>query len=307
MEIAPLSPADVDAVVARIARRLRDDARRNDLVAPALDRAVAADALRAAAPELWVARRRGRVVGHLYGAVLGEGVDRAAWVGPDGSSFDDVDTLASLYAVAGRAWLDAGASRHVVWALDDAVRRAPWLELGFARTGVRASYRLAERRVRPLPAGYRWRPGGVDQLDVAVALAREIDHAQALGPSFVLDADEASLRNTLIETLDDPETIHHLVEYNGQIVAQAITFPLEPRRGSFDASWHLSTVAVASDHRGRGVATALVDHALFDAHARGGRVMETSWRATNRGAQRFWLGYGFRPTYLRLQRRVGVD
>ncbi len=307
MEVTPLGLEDVDAVVARIARRLRDDARRNDLVSPVLDRAVTADALRAAAPSLWVARRHDVVVGHLYGAVLGDGTDRAAWVGPDGSSFDDVDTLASLYAVAGRAWLDAGASRHVVWALDDAVRTAPWFELGFARASVRASFRLANRRARSLPAGYHWRRGGVSELDAAVTLAREIDHAQALGPSFVVDADEESLRSTLIETLDDPETIHHLVAYDERIVAQAITFPLETRRGSYDASWHLSTVSVASDHRGRGVATALVDLALADARTRGARVMETSWRTTNRDAQRFWLGYGFRPTYARLQRRVGVD
>ncbi len=307
MEVAPLTLEDVDAVVTRIARRLRDDARRNNLVAPALDRAVTADALRAAAPSLWVARRRGVVVGHLYGAVLDDHAGRAAWIGPDGSSFDDVDTLASLYAVAGRAWLDAGATRHIAWALDDVTRTTPWFELGFARVSVRASRRLSDQRVRPLPVGYRWRRGGGDDLDAAVALAREIDHAQALGPSFLRDADEESLRATLIETFDDPDTIHHLVEYGERVVAQAITFPLDARRGSYDDSWHLSTVAVAREHRGRGVATALVDLALADARGRGGRVMETSWRATNRDAQRFWLGYGFRPTYVRLLRRVGVD
>ncbi len=307
MDVAPLSPEDVDAVVTRIARRLRDDARRNHLVAPALDRATTTDALRAAASSVWVARRGGVVVGHLYGAVLGDGADRAAWVGPDGSSCDDSETLASLYAVAGREWINAGATRHVAWALDGAAHHAPWLELGFARSSVRASRRLTGQRARPLPVGYRWRHGGIDHLDAAVMLGREIDRVQALGPSFLLDAGEESLRTNLADTLDDPETIHHLVEYGGDVVAQAIIFPLDPRRGSFDDSWHLSTVAVAREHQHRGIATALVDHALADARARGGQIMETSWRVTNRDAQRFWLHYGFRPTYVRLQRRVGSD
>ncbi len=307
MEISPLSLEDVDAVVARIARRLHDDAQRNDLVAPAIDHVVTADALRAAASSLWVARRRGAVVGHLYGAVLGEGASRAAWVGPDGSSFDDVEILASLYAVAGRAWLDAGATHHVAWTLDDIAGTAPWFELGFARSSVRASHRLDDQPLRPLPTGYRWRRGNLDDLNAAIELARAIDRAQALGPSFLLDADEESLRANVTETLDDPQTIHHLITHGRRIVAQAITFPLDPRRGSYDESWHLSTVAVADDHRRRGLAIALVDRVLTDARAHGGRIMETSWRVTNRDAQRFWLRYGFRPTYVRLQRRVGTD
>jgi ribosomal protein S18 acetylase RimI-like enzyme len=88
-------------------------------------------------------------------------------------------------------------------------------------------------------------------------------------------------------------------------VAQCITFPLPTRRGSFDATLHVSAVAVRETHRGRGVGTALVDLALDRARQKGFEYAETNWRVTNRPAARFWTDYGFEPTYVRLHRTVG--
>ncbi len=288
-----------------IAQRLRDDAQRNPFVNGEVDRSLLVGALSSATGATWVAERDGVVVGHLQAALLESDVyGHGAWVGPDGVSHDDTDTLADLYAEAGRAWIDAGAREHYVWVLDHPGRTEPWMDLGFARMHQRGGRALDGQPVRPLPTGYTTRLGTIDDLDVAVELGAVIDRAQAAGPSFSIDlgGDE---RSELDETLSDPEVRYFLAELNGQPVGQCITFALPARRGSFDHTVHLSAVAVREDHQSRGVATALVDAALDKARRFGFRYVETNWRVTNREAARFWTHYGFAPTYVRLHRTIG--
>ena len=62
----------------------------------------------------------------------------------------------------------------------------------------------------------------------------------------------------MLDTLDDPDVHHYVVEYDGDRVAQCITFPLDPRRGSFDDTLHVSALAVRPEHEHRGIAQALV-------------------------------------------------
>ncbi|MDE3064301.1 MAG: GNAT family N-acetyltransferase [Acidobacteriota bacterium] len=301
----PMALEDVGAVVELIAARLGEDARRNQFVNGALDAAPLRDALTSSLGQSVVAEAGRRIVGHLSAVILDrETYGNGAWVGPDAASFDDADTLAALYARAGQDWIDAGALEHYVWVLDDAERTAPWLELGFARMHERGVRSLADLVVHEWPRGYSSRLGGPGDLDWAVDLGAEIDRAQAAGPSFSLDVggDE---RAELAETLEDPEVRYFLAEFAGRPVGQCITFPLPARRGSFDDTLHLSAVAVREDHRGRGVATALVDGALERARRRGFRYVETNWRVTNRDAARYWTGYGFHPTYVRLHRTIG--
>lgn len=304
--VRTLTRDDVDAVVQRIARHLDDDAERCAWVNPGLDVELLRRALTDSRAATWVALDGDRVTGHLYGAVLeGGSYPRGVWVGPDGASWDDVDTLADLYAVAGQEWIDQDALDHYVWVLDDEESTRPWYELGFARMHVRGVLALEPRSVRALATGYSRRAGTLDDLDLAVRLTQEIDRAQAGGPSFLVEVHAGSLRHELAETLSDPEVAYHLVEHDGVGVAQCITFPLEPRRGSYDATLHLSAVAVLDEHQGRGVASALVDAALSEALDEGYEFVETNWRVTNRRAQRYWTHYGFHPTYVRLHRRIG--
>lgn len=299
---------DVDAVVQRVAERLGYEARCNVFVDPDISTTDLARALREAPSTTWIARDERRIVGHLHGAVLeSAGFAPGAWVGPDGVSFDDAEILSALYASAGQAWIDAGAREHYAWVLDDAASTAPWHDLGFARVHLRGALALGPVRVRSLPDGYQHRCGTIDDLDLVVVLAQEIDHANALGPSFVVNEGAGSTREDLAEILSEPDTTLHLVEYDGQPIAQCITFPLPAQRGSFRATIHLSAVVVRRAHQGHGIARAMVDTALHDARARGFAYGDTSWRATNRGAHRFWTRYGFLPTYVRLHRTIGPN
>jgi ribosomal protein S18 acetylase RimI-like enzyme len=305
MIVRPLEPRDLDEVVPRVQRRLANDASRNPLLSPTFSAEHFSDALRHASNQTWVAEEQGEVVGHLYGALLeSPEYGHGAWIGPDGVSFDSDDVLTSLYAEAGSSWIGHGALEHYAWVFDQVEDTAPWYELGFARMHLRGVLALGERRNHQLPPGYRLRRGGTDDLALAIELDQVLDDAQRKGPSFSLFLEHASRPDELLEALEDDEVHHYVVEYAGQGVAQCLTFPLESRRGSFDKTLHVSAVAVKPEHEHRGVAQALIDHALNDALDAGFTHVETNWRVTNRRAANFWLRYGFRATYVRLHRTI---
>jgi ribosomal protein S18 acetylase RimI-like enzyme len=307
VHVRKLLPGDIDQVVQRIGARLGDDAALQPLVNPEISLDELAGALHAATASTWIALDGDRLVGHLYGALLENDVyGPGVWIGPDGVSFDTDDVLAGLYAVAAQEWIDAGAREHYAWVLDHCSSTDAWYELGFARMHLRGVLELNRPRSRALPDGYRLSKGSVQDLDTCVKLATELDEAQARGPSFALDLPTASQRDELAETLEDPDVTLFIVEQGSQAVAQCITFALAPRRGSFDSTLHLSAVVVSEQHRGRGVATSMIDSALEEARAAGLEFAETNWRVTNHQASRFWTRYGFASTYVRLHRTIGA-
>lgn len=304
--VRKLRPEDVDQVVARIIDRLNADHEYCTLVNPVLSPEILAGALRAATNSTWVNVDGDRIVGHLYGALLsndayGDGV----WIGPDGASFDTVDDLADLYSVAAQEWIDRNALEHYVWVLDQPSITTAWYELGFSRMHMRGVLALQESRSAHLREPYRIRRGSLEDFDLSASLLAELDRAQMRGPSFSLQVGTAP-DDDLDETLSDPEVHLYVADYSGVGVGQCITYPLPPRRGSFDATLHLSAVVVLADHRHRGVATALVNTALNDALHAGFDFVETNWRVTNRVAARYWQNYGFQPTYVRLHRTIGT-
>ena len=307
MIVRRLESHDIDHVVNRVKTRLSLDSQRHDLVNPNFSDQHFADALEHAMSQTWVAEEAGAIVGHLYGALLeSPEYGKGAWIGPDGVSFDSPDVLDALYAEAGLAWIENEAIEHYAWIFDDSVDTSPWYELGFARMHARGVLALGGPREEAWPLGYSLRRGGAADLEVALELDHILDDAQQRGPSFALFVEHASRPEEMLDTLDDPDVRLYVVEYNGDTVAQCITFPLDPRRGSFDDTLHISALAVRPEHEHRGVAQALVRRALNDAGAAGFRYAETNWRVTNHRAAQFWLRYGFRVTYVRLHRTIGA-
>lgn len=302
-----LQPGDIDHVVESVAVSFASDAARNALVNSVISREGLAESFAATHDATWVAESDGRLTGHLHGTLL-ESSDhgRGIWVGPDGVSFDDLDTLAALYREAGARWIGEGALEHYVWTLDHPDSTGPWYEMGFARMHLRGVLALDTPRHTLFTEGYSIRRGAPDDLDLAVELDAELDFAQHLGPSFSIGHDHSSKREDLLEALEDPEVHHYVVERGGVGVAQCLTFPLPSIRGSFEDTLHLSAVTVREGHRGRGVATAMVDVALNDALGAGFGHVETNWRVTNRQAANHWRHYGFTPTYVRLHRTIGT-
>lgn len=307
MIVRHLEYGDIDQVVERVRARLAHDSYRNDLVNPRFNAGHFALALENAREHTWVAEEENTIVGHLYGAILeSPEYGRGAWIGPDGVSFDSPDILDALYAAAGSVWIADAAVEHYAWIFDDAPDTTALYELGFARMHARGVLALGERDAEIWPLGYSVRTGGPSELSVALELDHLIDEAQQLGPSFSLFVEHDARSAEMRETLEDPEVHHYLVDYQGRAIAQCVTFPLDARRGSFENSLHLSALSVRPEHQRRGVAQALVRHALNDAIDSGFHFAEANWRVTNHRASLFWRRYGFRVTYVRLHRTIGA-
>jgi GNAT superfamily N-acetyltransferase len=305
MVVRPLGVEDLEAVVGRVGTNLARDAARNPLINAAFSAEVFSLALAHAREHTWVALDEQGVVGHLYGALLESPADGpGAWVGPDGVSFDDGATLAALYATAGNSWTLRGARDHYVWARDDDEATRPWHDLGFARAQVRGVLDLSRRASAALTDGYALRRGGLVDLEIALRLDRILDAAEGRARHSVVD--DVVAREEWRELLEDDDVNYYVVEFRGDAVAQCLTYPLSPRRGSFDDSLHVSAVVVTPTHQHRGVARALVDVALDDAWRAGFRYAETNWRVTNERAGSFWRRFGFTPTYVRLHRTNGL-
>ena len=303
--VRKLLPRDINDVVTRIVGRLRDDAEKNELINPAVSVDLLRRALATSTSSTWVAHDEGRVVGHLYGALLEHaGYGTGAWIGPDGVSFDDDDVLASLYAAAGQEWISEGARNHFVWTLDDPSTTSAWIDLGFSKMHARGMMAL-RRGQHQLSDDYVLRRGTIDDLELALQLDDELDHAQSQGPSFAIGLSTAAQRDDWTETLTDPESNHYVVDHRGTGVAQCVTFALTTQRSTFDKTIHLSAVVVRNEHRRRGVASAMIDAALNDAMEQGFEYGETIWRVSNRQATHYWSNFGFETTYVRLHRTIG--
>jgi len=306
MTVRTLQSADLEQIAMRVGDSLARDARRNALVNPDFSPDVFVAALGSASDQTWVDEEDGLVVGHLFGAIL-DSVEhgRGTWIGPDGVSFDDDDILAALYDEAGATWSKRGATEHFAWVFDADDDTRPWLALGFVpvhRRGVRS---LSTVPAETFPAGYVIRRGGVNDLALAVELDRLIDPAQSTDSTP--PPNDVAVRAGWRELLDDDEVRHYVVEHGGQGVAQCVTYPLDPRRGSFDRTIHLSAVAVQHGHEHRGVARAMVAAALLDARSARFLYAEANWGVTNHRAEQFWLRYGFARTYVRLRRSMVTD
>src|ERR1700734_2213972 len=143
VNVRKLLPADVGAVVSRIAQKISDDATNKKLINPEFSRDHLAQALESSRALTWVALREQHLVGHIYGALLeNETYGNSVWIGPDGVSYDDHEVLDALYSVAGQDWINEGAIEHYVWTVDDPKATSAWLELGFAKMHSRGEMKL---------------------------------------------------------------------------------------------------------------------------------------------------------------------
>ena len=306
LTVGPLTLDRVGDVVHRVLEQQRRVADRHPLINGIVDSAILAEQLSSPAADVRIALRGDEVVGHLRGTTLdSSSFGRSVWISPEGVSFDNEEVLEHLYVAQCDRWLADGADRQYVWTpLDDGV--VAWLHLGFSFMHQRGAMVVASAPPRPLPVGYTIRRGDIDDLATALSLDDHLHDAQEAGPSYALGLDTSTQRDEWIETLEDPDVTYVVVEHEGVAVAQCATFEVPERLGSFPRSIHLSAVTVHEDHRNRGIAGAMVDDVLGRARESGATYAETNWRVTTRRAARYWISYGFKPTYVRLHRHVGV-
>jgi GNAT superfamily N-acetyltransferase len=224
----------------------------------------------------------------------------------------DPEVVRDLYAHAAASWVAAGRDVHYVLvpAYDAALVDA-WFRLGFGQQHVHAV-----REIEPLPtrvpAGLLVRPARREDIPVLAQLDVELPQHQGRAPTFsagqVPTYDE-SLADWE-EAIDDTGYAHFVVEHDGFVVGAATGCALE-RSGTNlgltrpDHAGFLGFASVLPAARGLGAGRALGEAVHSWAADAGFTSLATDWRATNLLSSRTWPRLGYRPTFLRLHRRLG--
>jgi GNAT superfamily N-acetyltransferase len=248
------------------------------------------------------ARRGDRVAGRLVGELRDEEVrGRHVWSALGDHHADTAELYRDLYAVAGRVWLQQGATSHyVVVPAEEAVLWA-WLGVTFAIEQVHAERSLAEVLEPPKPDGFTIRQSGLDDLDAATRLAPLITEHQIEPPvwSGLERPTDERFREKMREALADPAATWFLAEAAGGEPLGGLLLWADPGEPI-----SLDVAATLPEARGRGVGVALTDHAFWWAREQGHDRIKADWRIANLLASRFWPKRGFQPTAYRLVRYV---
>lgn len=249
------------------------------------------------------------VVGYLFGALRENRFwGRHVWMERAGHAAADSEVLRDLYAAAAPTWVEAGAALHfaLVPVLDELLE--PWYRLAFGQVQLEA---IRESASEPgsLPAGMSIRRGGIDDLETAaMPLAKLIWEHQALSPCFtgLSPPPEEQLRSDWEETLEDSDVVYFVAERQGRVVGHSVAYPAESDLGTPADALYLGTTATVPEVRGMGVGLRLSERVLSWAGEAGYATVATDWRVANLLASRFWPARGFRPTFVRVYRRLGV-
>lgn len=205
-----------------------------------------------------------------------------------------------LYAVAGQAWVDAGALDHYILAAPEGPEREAWLGLSFFVQQVHAAHDLTDLDPAPPPAGYAIRPAAPDDAAEVVALAFQLYHQHLAAPVWAggtADSYEEAEREWRADLTEKGMTAF-LIERDR---APAGFVLMEERDAR---TVNLRVAAVDAAHRGRGLGTALTAHVLTWAQQQGYGACLVDWRAANLAASRFWPARGFRAGHCRYVRYV---
>jgi ribosomal protein S18 acetylase RimI-like enzyme len=318
VEIVPFEPAHVDGaaqlVAARQARlhaanpafaqRWADPAEARTLVA----RAAAAER----AHGVVAVEGGGTVRGFLVGGVrLDAPWERAAWVELAGHAVDASapDLARDLYAAwSGPLVREHGVFRHLVNVpADDRAAVEAWHALNFGQmhaNAARATDAADLGAADPTIAIRRAGPGD----EAIMASTSELIWREQVGPpswSPILPERIAALRADYVEelTLDDAVWIASDAA-SGEALGVSVSYPLDPDLDVPDGSMKLASTTTFPGARRRGVARALLREVLRHASAQGATWCVTDWRTSSLLASRAWTGLGFRPTRLRLERRI---
>jgi GNAT superfamily N-acetyltransferase len=256
------------------------------------------------------------VVGYLLGRPKDVSWGANIWVETAGQALQprlDSEAMRDLYAHAAAAWVAAGRDVHYVLvpAYDAALADA-WFRLGFGQQQVHAV-----REIEPLPptdvaTGLHVRSARRADIPALAQLDVELPQHQGLAPTFsagrVPTYDEAVA--DWEESLDDAAFEHFVAEHDGTVVGAATGCALERSNTNLgltrpDHAGFLGFASVLPQARGLGAGRALGEAVHRWASEAGFTSLATDWRATNLLSSRTWPRLGYRPTFLRLHRRLG--
>jgi GNAT superfamily N-acetyltransferase len=289
VEIRPFSDEHLDAAAALLAERHA----RHLATEPLLARDV--DFRAQLGGEGVVALRNGELRAYLIARTTKED----AFVDFAGCAAAEPELLRDLYAALAPDW---ERDRHRVYVpASDAALVDVWFRLAFG-----LQFTLAVRE--PVPGhGDGVRLGRREDIDVVVRLEHAFTDHLRDPPSFSARerVSDEEIRADWQDTWDDERFTHLVVERDADVVGHALLY----RRDMGDLrvptnSIDLALVVTLPEVRGTGAGSALVAEALGWAHERGFGAVTIDWRVVNLLADRFFRARGFRPTFVRLYRRV---
>jgi GNAT superfamily N-acetyltransferase len=254
----------------------------------------------------------------VTGFLLGVGKSREVWgdnvwVEAAGMAVSDAGTVGELYAAAAESWAAEGRDAHYVLvpAHDRALVDA-WFRLCFGLQHEHAIREPAADAPPAWPARVRVRRAVRSDVPVLAELDVELPAHQARSPVFSAEP-TPTLEEAAADwesSVDDEGFAHFVAEADGRVIGVAVGCALEksslhsglarPERAGF-----LGFAAVAPQARGLGAGRALGEAVLHWCAVEGHTSAVTDWRSTNLLSSRAWPRLGFRPSFLRLHRRLG--
>jgi GNAT superfamily N-acetyltransferase len=249
----------------------------------------------------------GEVVGYLIGKRREDEIGPHVWSGLAGHAATDPELVRDLYAKAASAWVDAGLTRHFVFAPASPEFLGPWFRLTFGASGALAIRETSGRGDGTSTGEVRVRLSTPADLPDVARLAAFLEAELNASPSFsglpVLSGPQH--REEWSDIWTDDRFVHFVAERDGRVVGHTLLYhrpagDLWVPGGSIDLGNAVSEPAV----RGSGVGTAMTAHVLAWARDHGYSTMTTDWRMSNLTASRFWPRRGFREAFLRLYRSL---
>ncbi|MEM9516383.1 MAG: GNAT family N-acetyltransferase [Actinomycetota bacterium] len=216
----------------------------------------------------------------------------------DPSAPDATQILAAMYAEAAPRLLERGASRHLLNhlalpALNDAVAN-----LGLGRVGVAAARKTDQ--VVSSPTAVEVRVGDEDDLDTIVDLAEVERRFRGSPPIYgAVDAsDRETVRRQRLRGMRNDGHMPLIARVDGVDAGVLIVERVSPERERLleHERPFIGPTATSPQHRGRGVAAALVAAAVAHAARHGHDSISVSFSSANPLSRPFWLGAGFQPT-----------
>lgn len=303
-EIVPFADEHLDGAAALLAERHARHREAEPLLPAEVDFRAEIEKERDELPGA-VALAGGEVVGYLLGTRKEDWIGPHVWSGIAGHAVRRPEHARDLYAEAAGPWVDAGLTRHFVFAPALPELLDPWYRLSF---GASAALAMRETEAAELPPGdLSVRAGRPDDIVTAARLDRLMGESMTGAPSFSWREpdDEETFLQEWREVWDEPDTYPYFVaERDGEIVGHVVLYRRPPDLRVRPDSIDLAAASTLPDARGSGVGLALTAHVLGWAAEHGFPAMTIDWRMTNLLASRFWPKRGFRETFLRLYRSI---
>ncbi|MFN0095155.1 MAG: N-acetyltransferase family protein [Dehalococcoidia bacterium] len=326
-QVRPLSPGDIPAAAQLLAARHASDRLRFPFFRDDLATAVGAKAqlettLGEAGTRAAVADRGGELAGFLVTQprLFSPTEMMALFLAPHSLSIptegyaaragEDLEALfRDLYGFLAADWVSAGFFDHTVEIVaGDGALQDAWVALGFGRHVTAATRPTADLVTSPVAGDVRIDRAGVEDIDVVMELADELNRHHALAPMFwpLVRTAEAAARGfnkAMLEANEHP----YFVAYQGGAAAGMETF-LRPgfTPGLVDQSKdvYLFEGIVGQQARSGGVGSALLAHGMAWARDAGHATCTLHFAAQNFSGAPFWLGQGFQPITYTMRRVI---